>query len=75
MACGMEWKKAKGEGLQLLRQKSAAFRSTVACEAALAPVEVAGGGLSAVFQHSENNHRILTNPLDLCLISKTLLML
>lgn len=51
MACGTERKKAKGEGLQLLRQKSAAFRSTVACEAALAPVKVASGGLSAVFQH------------------------
>lgn len=43
-------------------------------EADLAPVEVATGGLSAVFQHWENNDHILTNPSDLCLTSKTLLM-
>lgn len=42
-------------------------------EEALAPVKVGTGGSSAVFQHWENNHHILTNPSDLCLISKTLL--
>lgn len=44
-------------------------------EVALAPVTVVTGGSSAVFQHWENNCHTLTNPSDLCLISKTLLMI
>lgn len=70
-----EEKGVRGKGcekdLQVSRQKFAALSSKVA----LVPVKVGTGGSSAAFQHWENNHQILTNPSDLCLISKTLLVI